>query len=283
MKDKKLLIAIDGSQSSKNALIQVLKLASMGKYQITAISVAPAYKRYLDWPEIENLKSVIEKNVDKILSEANKIATDHNTTIETISLEGEAYQAICILAKRGNFDFIVMGRRGLNHLEKAPMGSVTASVIDYADKNVLVIPQKSNLCLDNLLLVIDSLEYSERTIYKAIKFVKSYGGKLKILSVIDEIPQLNEIAPDIAENMIQENKAYLEKIKDKILFQGVKAEIMVKIGEPYKIITHLTKELNISIIIMGSHGESGFKRYMKRGTAERIIAFTSCPILIMKD
>jgi hypothetical protein len=43
------------------------------------------------------------------------------------------------------------------------------------------------------------------------------------------------------------------------------------------------KEIRASMIIMGSHGRTGFRRLMLGSIAERTLRYAECPVLIVKN
>ncbi|MDO9027782.1 MAG: universal stress protein, partial [Candidatus Roizmanbacteria bacterium] len=120
---RKILVAVDGSESSKNALKQAFKLACTEGCWITVVSVIPAYTGDLALVGVGNIMKSMRKPCEDALSEAQKLAESERASIKTVCEEGEIYERIVDLAEADNCDLIVMGRRGLRHLERAFVGS----------------------------------------------------------------------------------------------------------------------------------------------------------------
>ena len=139
---KKLLVPIDGSESSIHALKESFKLAVNEGSWITVVSVVPPYTGDLDLVAVGNVLASIRKPCEDALSNAEKIAKAEGALIKTVCEEGDVHERILDLADAENCDLIVMGRRGLRRLERALVGSVTARVIGYGHKDVLVVPKK---------------------------------------------------------------------------------------------------------------------------------------------
>ncbi len=57
---KKILVAFDGSDSSKNALRQAIKLAGTEKSWIKVVSVVPDYQGDLELIGVSNIESAIK-------------------------------------------------------------------------------------------------------------------------------------------------------------------------------------------------------------------------------
>lgn len=149
---KKILVAIDGSKSSDNALDFALDLADKYSAQIVLVSVFnPPTVSYLTSPAmvyipVDTTKHSEEIRVyhDKMLSEALKRAKNFNKDLKVSKklLEGRPADKIVETAKTGGFDLIVIGSRGLGGIKEFFLGSVSDRVADEATCPVLIIKEK---------------------------------------------------------------------------------------------------------------------------------------------
>jgi nucleotide-binding universal stress UspA family protein len=281
---KKILVAIDGSESSLYALRQSLKLAREAECLVTVVSVIPRYEGDLGATWINNVKDAIKKTCEKALSEAEKIAREEEVFIKTACEEGIIYERIVDLADAENSDLIVMGRKGMSGLERMLVGSITARVIGHSQRDVLVVPEEATLGWKNILLATDGSKYSEAATNRAIDFVKSYGGDLKTVFVVDIPPEFYSHikALGTADDLIRSAKRYVETVKKKAEAKGVRTDTFVREGEASSVITDFAKEHNIDAIVIGSHGRTGLRRLLMGSVAERIIGHSTCPVLVVK-
>ncbi len=74
----------------------------------------------------------------------------------------------------------------------------------------------------------------------------------------------------------------LTKIITKYNQEDVKVTWSIEFGSPARVITEFVEKNSIDLIIMGSHGASGFSEYFVGSNAERIIRHSSVPVLVMK-
>ncbi len=276
---KKILVAIDGSDSSMHALRESFKIAS----RITAVAVLPEYSGDLDMVGVGNLMASMKRPFEKALSEARNMARTEGAMIRAILEEGEPYEKIVDIAEAENADLIVMGRRGLHTVERALLGSVTARVIGYSQRDVLVVPQHASVGWRKILLATDGSKYSRMAAERAIDIAKSCEGELKAISVVDVPSELYGVSPQTVEKMVQESKGYLEEVRQKADAAGVKAETFVKEKEAYLAITDLAKEQSAETIIMGSHGRTGLRRLLMGSVVEKVIGYASCPVLVVRS
>lgn len=282
-KVKKMLVAIDGSESSMHALKESFKLARNEKSWITVVSVVPEYKGDLDLVAVGNIMASMRKSSEDALHKARELAKAEGALIKTVCEEGEAYERIIDLAEAENCELIVMGRRGLSRLERVLMGSVTARVIGHSPIDVLVVPRDASIGWDKILVAVDGSKYSKSATERAIDFAAAYGGELKVLSIVDVPAEFYGESPDAVENLINKAKTYVEEVKKQAEAAGVKAETLVREGEAYKMILDVAEDLSVSTIVMGSHGRTGLKRLLMGSVTEKVIGYAHCPVLIVKS
>ncbi|MBI4690875.1 MAG: universal stress protein [Nitrospirae bacterium] len=280
---KKILVAFDGSESSKNALLQAFKLANDEECWITVVSVIPPYTGDLDLVAVGNIMRSLRKPCEDALAEAEKIAKAERVLIKTVCEEGEIYERIVDLSDAENCDVIVMGQRGLGRLERAFVGSVTARVIGHSQRDVLVVPKNTVIGWKKILFATDGSKYSNAAMEKAIDFAKSYGGELKAISVVDVPAEFYAEAPKVVEDLTAKAKEFVANVKKKAEVSNIKTTTFIGEGDAYKVITDLAGNEKADIIVMGSHGRTGLRRLLMGSVAEKVIGYAPCPVLVVKS
>ena len=279
---RKILAAVDGSETSMHALKEAFKLAQNEGNWITAVSVIPPYQGDLDLVAVGNILASMRKPCDEALSKADKMAKEAKVLLKTVCEEGEAHERIVDLADAENCDLIVMGRRGLRRIERVFVGSVTARVIGYSHIDVLVVPRDTTVGWKKALVATDGSKYSDAAVAKAIDFAKSYGGELLAVSVIDVPSEFYAEAPQVVDDMAQKAKEFVADVKKKAEAFNIKTSTFTGEGESYEVITNLAKKEKADVIIMGSHGRTGIKRLLMGSVAEKVIGYAPCPALVVK-
>ena len=277
----KILIAVDGSAASKNALRQAFKLAFDEKKWITVVAINPPYQGDLELVGIGNLGEVLKGPGEKALAEAVKIADEEKASIKTRLEEGEPFQKIVEVADEERCELIVMGRRGMTGIERTLMGSVTSRVVGYFHGRTLVVPEDAALGWKSILVATDGSKFSEAAVDEAINYAQSYGGTLNIVSAVYTNDEFLATAPDVVERMVDKAKARLEEAKNRAGKEGIAAEVHVREGEPYEVIVGLAKELNADIIIMGSHRKRGLKRIFMGSVTSMVIGHATSPVMVV--
>ncbi|RJQ51363.1 MAG: universal stress protein [Nitrospiraceae bacterium] len=280
---RKILVAFDGSESSVNALHQAFTLANDEKSWITVATIVPSYEGDLDLTGVKDIHKTLRHTGEEMLFRAKAIAEKERAFIKTLLEEGPPYEKLVDIAEAENAGIIVMGRQGKSRLERAFVGSVTARVIGHGTRDVLAVPENESLGWKKILLATDGSKYSDAAAQKAIEFAKSYGGELRAISVVDVPTEFYAEAPKAVEDLIRKAKEFVASIKKTAEASGIVTETFIGEGEAYQVITDFAKKENASVILMGSHGRTGFRKVIMGSVTEKVIGYAPCPVLIVKS
>lgn len=279
---RKILVAVDGSETSTHALQESFKLATHEKSWITVVSVVPPYQGDLDTTGVGDVLGRMRRPAEEALAAARRLAEQERALIKTVLEEGETHERVLDLAEAENCDLIIMGRRGLRQFERALVGSVTARVIGYSQRDVLVVPHNGKVGWQKVLVATDGSRHSAMAVEHAINFAKSYGGTLNILSVVDMPDELYGEAPGLVEELVTRARGYVETAAGLAAAAGVKAEVFVREAEAWQAIVALAAEQKVDTIVLGSHGRTGLRRLLMGSVTERVIGHAPCPVLVVK-
>jgi nucleotide-binding universal stress UspA family protein len=282
-KYRKILVAVDGSESSRNALSQAFRFAVDEKCWITVTSVVPPYEGELETVGVKDIKAALRKPCDDALSEARKLAETERALIKTVCEEGEIHERIVDLADAENCELIIMGRRGIRPVEHMLVGVVTARVIGHTQRDVLVVPSGTAVGWKTIVLATDGSRYSAAATERAIAFAAAYGGELRVVSVVDVPPEFYAEAPAAVEDLVRKAKGFVADVKKQAEAAGVKTETYVGEAEAYQAINNLVREQKADMIVLGSHGRTGLRRLLMGSVTEKVIGYAACPVLVVKS
>ncbi len=140
---KKILVAIDGSESGKKAFEAALGEAKIAnpKAEINAIYVVE--NGGLDELPPDNDKETLYNKFEsigrEILSDYEKTAESQNVKFTSVIKYGHAGKEITKYATEIGADLIIMGSTGKSNIEKLLLGSVTEFVIRHSNISTLVV------------------------------------------------------------------------------------------------------------------------------------------------
>jgi nucleotide-binding universal stress UspA family protein len=146
---KRILVAVDGSDTAAQALQEAIKLAGELQAQLRIVHVVDTINinQGADFPGPPEISGAITKSGQEILRKAEAVAREAGMQVETWLIEIDTLgrripEMIAADAEAWPADLIVIcthGRRGLSHLF---LGSVAEGVARVATKPVLLIRGK---------------------------------------------------------------------------------------------------------------------------------------------
>ncbi len=146
-----------------------------------------------------------------------------------------------------------------------------------------------------ILYPTDFSEVSE----KALEYVRSLRGsgaeEVVVLHVIDEreLDAVLKAAPwygrspeemkeDFVERTREEMKDNLEKIENALKEVGLKVNIKIVVGRPFREILKAEEEEDVSLTVIGSHGVSNIMGVIFGSVTEKVIRGAKKPVLVVK-
>ena len=134
----KILIASDGSDGARKALLTAIGLAKLSNAELHMVSVEemPRFASSLD--EIVEEQQEQNHRFARIIREARRTAEAEGVRLSARVLAGHAVPTIVELVEREGFDLLVVGFMGHSALYNRLIGSTTDRLVEMAPCPVLV-------------------------------------------------------------------------------------------------------------------------------------------------
>lgn len=305
---QKILIPLDGSEYSKRA---VQLAGNLGVYlkenlsgitllHVTTASYLSRRTGYIDF-RVEDLKQsnafkklkdqYIEEKIIPFLNEGEKILRDSGigVRIEKLVVDGDPAEEIVRIANKEKFSTIIMGRKGLSGMKSFFLGSVTVRVAGHASCNVIIVPLDAKIEFRNILIATDGSRYSNAAASQAMNIAKHSGANLIAVSVVPSelLSPLDIVQSEMQRDLINEeeikeaekNVKYVKELAEK---EGLNVQGFILAGKPYDAIIDTAKKKDVDLIVIGSHGKTGFEKFLVGSVAERVIILSPCAVLVVK-
>ncbi|MDH3278281.1 MAG: universal stress protein [Nitrosopumilus sp.] len=139
----------------------------------------------------------------------------------------------------------------------------------------------------NILVPHDFTDFGDIAFKKAIEIAKKFNSKLTLLTVIGsdiDTSGMNLTRAQEAHDE-EENKAkdFLNKIKNSNQMENVNISVnIIHNSSVVDGILSFADNNNIDLIVIGSHGRSGFKKLVLGSVASGVVTKAKCPVLITK-
>ena len=135
--------------------------------------------------------------------------------------------------------------------------------------------------IKRILCPIDFSEFNEVTNQYASVLASASGAEIVYLHVsIPDIPYGTTVYVDLEQDE-ERCRKQLQTINPTV--EGVPAMHVVEFGTPANQIVTYAKENEIDLIVMGTHGRTGFQRALMGSVAEVVVRKAECPVLALKS
>jgi nucleotide-binding universal stress UspA family protein len=135
----RILVAVDGSESAKNAFEKSIYLAQRCNSKLDVIHVVLDSTFGGDSATAFDLIDELKEKGKRLLEQCKNQAESNNVSVETFLKLGDYAQVIIDTASENNYDLIVMGSRGLSVFKELLLGSVSFKVMHHAKCPVMVV------------------------------------------------------------------------------------------------------------------------------------------------
>lgn len=139
------------------------------------------------------------------------------------------------------------------------------------------------LTINKILVPTDFSACSEKALQKAMKLAKFYFAELHIIhvTVLPTPDPYTFTFPDmfdLKDVVLKKIKDQLNEMKDHI--EGINVKISEDSGytvSPF--VERYVEENKIDLVVIGTHGHTGFERKLLGSTSEEILRFVKCPVM----
>lgn len=141
--------------------------------------------------------------------------------------------------------------------------------------------------MKRILVPTDFSEHAEDALKVASQIAKRNNSEIIILHMLELPHQSNDAimgGVSIPESMLFMKKAneMLDEVSSKSYLDGIPITEVVKMDKPIHGITQISKDYEIDLIIMGSHGSSGIEELLIGSNTEKVVRNSEIPVLIIK-
>jgi nucleotide-binding universal stress UspA family protein len=147
--------------------------------------------------------------------------------------------------------------------------------------------------IHRILIAVDDSSYSDQAVKYGVLLAKNLGSKITLVHV-DEVPISSSYSADPLLNespaMIPE-LMHIQEEASKLLFKKIKEQhgdvvemsTVTKIGRAQDEILSVADDCKADMIILGTHGRTGFDHFISGSVSEGVARRSKCPVLIIPN
>jgi general stress protein 26/nucleotide-binding universal stress UspA family protein len=141
-----------------------------------------------------------------------------------------------------------------------------------------------------ILLSVDDSRYSSEAVREVIERTWPPDTIVRVLSAVEDIPPPTaDLWYDATGNLERANQELEERfeqlsarVAESLADAGLKAEPVVRHGDPRSVIVEEAKEWGADLIVVGSHGYTGLKRLLLGSVAQSVVGHAPCSVEVVR-
>jgi nucleotide-binding universal stress UspA family protein len=294
---RRILAPIDFSEASRKALEYAVQIATQadGEVQMLYVVEPPVFPewgyahlvirdeklRHTAVEKLEEWRRIVDPAARRITS--NRVLT------------GDPDVKIVEAAREYAADLVVMASHGLG-LKHALLGSTVERVVRHAPCAVLTFRERvlsaedgagRGLHPQRILVATDFSDNSRSAIHQAIALAtQNAGARVHLIYVMPTaLPaDLRHVGMALEEKSREaEARKILDAFAQSEVPEPVRGEALLRSGGAYHEIHRAAEEMQADLIVLSTHGHSGMKHLLLGSTAERVVRYAPCPVLVTRS
>jgi len=134
--------------------------------------------------------------------------------------------------------------------------------------------------ISSVLCPIDFSVGSAHALEQAAAVARWYKARLTALHVYSPLVPIPGLPVDyVPESELDPVKQEASDFVESVLAAGTAVDVVVEVGQPVRSILGQVNGLPADLIVMGTHGLSGFERLVLGSVTEKVLRKATCPVL----
>ena len=297
---KKILCSTDFSEYSEHAMRYATAFSKISGGTIDCVHVVDTgfvkdgsmdgvYVSSADLQRsLDAIKETAEKELGHFIRKEHFLGVDMTPHLR----EGHAAGEIVKLADEIGADLLIIATHGRSGLERLVFGGTCDKVLRLSKTPVLAIKhpehealeEDGSLKINRILCPLDFSELSQSGLGLAADLARQFGATIVLAHVVDarfDYPEWTaQVAMNTSEYLAKSAEEHLKSVAEKM--GGVETEIFVTQGVPHRVLTDKTKENDIDLVIITTHGRKGLARALLGSVTEKVVRSAGCPVLTVR-
>ena len=286
-----LFVATDFSEHSRAAVKWGAHLAEQLGCSLTVGHVVDLAGDDHLWSSLlkgpEELRETSEENARQQLEEFYAEHVDGGPQeVEYFTAHGRPQEVLGDVVKQREDVVLVIGSRGRTDNHDIPFGNTARRLVRSSPGPVILVPPEAALePLDQIVVGADASAPSREAIRRAAWIAKAADSKVTAVYGY-ETPDTLAMARVMAaqgmevEELVDQKRAEILEIIDNADAAEVVTDIETIENPAEQAIVEAASDLEAALIVVGTHGREGVKRFLLGNTAERVIRRSQCPVLV---
>ena len=142
---------------------------------------------------------------------------------------------------------------------------------------------------ERILVPLDGSPVAERAIPAAVRIARAFGGSVIMLNVVappvssGKFSSLDAYPKVGTDEELAEATEYLKTLAQSEQLGGITTEAHTLVGGTAPTIITAARSLRADLIVLCTHGYTGFQRWMLGSVAEKVIRHAPIPVFVLRE
>jgi len=142
-----------------------------------------------------------------------------------------------------------------------------------------------------ILLAVDGSENSVKTVDVIGSHSWPTSSVIRVLTVVEQIVTATPEVAVFSPEAIEGQREYFLRVADELTTRfanwlcsnGLKAEKLVRTGDPKVVIVEEASDWEADVIAVGSHGVTGITRWLLGSVAQSVVSHAPCSVYVVRE
>ncbi len=289
LKPTQVLVPTDFSEGSDRALEYATRICNLtgASLHILHANLSPAD----DAAETYNYTLLREENWSTTFrTYARSLTPDSLQIAEVIKKEVGGIspgEVVLHYARENNIDLIVMGTHGRRGLGRLLLGSTAQEVTRLSSCPVLTVGGKpgepKDIRIDRILVPIDFSEHGIEALETARELAGFFDAQLDLVHVLQNVTAASSLGVTYPSVTSPEVHEQARQNLEELACDTPPTNVFVVDGLPANEIVKFAEEKGSDLIVIATHGLTGFERFLMGSVTEKVLRLSPCPVYTVKS
>ena len=288
-----LVVGVDGSQESEDALIWALAEGRRRNVPVRAINVwqpsgsPEQVERLAALHSVAELRAQLVEDVSSVVrAVAERVsATDVAVTSEVVY----GHPAQELIRAADAHSMLVVGSRGRGSVAGAVLGSVSQSIAQYGKGTVVVVRGRpADPATGRVVVGVDGSPASIGALRFADRAARLRGATLRVVHAWS-VPYLGFAGPasnlpeDAIDDLTREAKATLQASLDRASLDVSRSDLEVRLVHGGPAPALLESAQDADLLVVGSRGYGGWKGLLLGSVSNQCVTQSPCTVAVVRE
>ncbi|HLK10640.1 MAG TPA: universal stress protein [Candidatus Binatia bacterium] len=294
-----LLVGLDGSPLAETILGTVGGLATRLHAEVTLLHVTPVPAGAGAAEPDATLDRMVAEEVRRArryLDDVTLRLARGGPTVRTAVATGDPATEIVRHAERAHADVIALATHGRTGVRRWLHGSVADAVLHTATTPLLLLrPARDEAAprveIRRLVAAVDGSPAAEAALPVVEDLARALGVPVLLLRVVEPIDLAFGADPfggayvdqaRVLERLREGAERHLAKLAVGLRAAGIVVETLAPVGTPVDTIAAVTRRHPGSLLVLGTHGRTGWRAAALGSVARRVVLAVESPVLVVR-